>query len=63
MASLLCRAANGVCRMLARRSRHGCVSLVIPLQGTVPIPGAKDLKQAKENLGALGWRLGCATVT
>lgn len=26
-------------------------------QGTVPIPGAKDLQQAKENLGALGWRL------
>ncbi|GAB4823494.1 hypothetical protein N2152v2_010540 [Parachlorella kessleri] len=26
-------------------------------QGTVPIPGAKDLRQAKENLGALGWRL------
>ncbi|PSC73909.1 pyridoxal chloroplastic [Micractinium conductrix] len=26
-------------------------------QGTVPIPGAKDLAQAKENLGALGWRL------
>ncbi|KAG2432713.1 hypothetical protein HYH02_006696 [Chlamydomonas schloesseri] len=26
-------------------------------KGTVPIPGAKDLAQAKENLGALGWRL------
>ncbi|PNW83897.1 hypothetical protein CHLRE_04g216350v5 [Chlamydomonas reinhardtii] len=26
-------------------------------KGTVPIPGAKDLVQAKENLGALGWRL------
>lgn len=26
-------------------------------QGTVPIPGAKDLQQAKDNLGALGWRL------
>ncbi|EFN55619.1 hypothetical protein CHLNCDRAFT_23295 [Chlorella variabilis] len=26
-------------------------------QGTVPIPGAKDLRQATENLGALGWRL------
>jgi len=25
--------------------------------GGVPIPGAKDLAQAKENLGALGWRL------
>ena len=27
------------------------------LQGTVPIPGAKDLQQARDNLGALGWRL------
>lgn len=26
-------------------------------QGTIPIPGAKDLRQAKQNLGALGWRL------
>lgn len=26
-------------------------------QGAVPIPGAKDLAQAKDNLGALGWRL------
>ena len=26
-------------------------------QGAVPIPGAKDLVQAKENLGALGWKL------
>lgn len=26
-------------------------------KGTVPIPGAKNLQQAKENLGALGWRL------
>lgn len=26
-------------------------------KGAVPIPGAKDLTQAKDNLGALGWRL------
>ena len=26
-------------------------------QGTVPIPGAKTLQQAEDNLGALGWRL------
>lgn len=26
-------------------------------QGTIPIPGAKNLAQAQENLGALGWRL------
>jgi aryl-alcohol dehydrogenase-like predicted oxidoreductase len=26
-------------------------------KGTVPIPGAKNARQAKENMGALGWRL------
>jgi len=26
-------------------------------KGAVPIPGAKNLRQAQENLGALGWRL------
>ncbi len=26
-------------------------------KGAVPIPGAKNLKQAQENFGALGWRL------
>lgn len=26
-------------------------------KGTVPIPGARNLKQAQENLGAVGWRL------
>jgi aryl-alcohol dehydrogenase-like predicted oxidoreductase len=26
-------------------------------KGTVPIPGAKNAKQATENLGAMGWRL------
>ncbi|MCL7048105.1 hypothetical protein MKW94_008335 [Papaver nudicaule] len=26
-------------------------------KGTVPIPGGKTVKQVKENLGALGWRL------
>ncbi|GLI61887.1 hypothetical protein VaNZ11_004399 [Volvox africanus] len=31
-------------------------------KGTVPIPGAKDLAQARENLGALGWRLGAGEV-
>ncbi|KAF9602701.1 hypothetical protein IFM89_030589 [Coptis chinensis] len=27
-------------------------------KGTIPIPGVKTIKQAEENLGALGWRLG-----
>ena len=26
-------------------------------QGAIPIPGAKTLVQAEDNLGALGWRL------
>jgi pyridoxine 4-dehydrogenase len=26
-------------------------------KGTIPIPGAKNMKQAQENLGALGWQL------
>jgi pyridoxine 4-dehydrogenase len=28
----------------------------------VPIPGAKNAKQAQDNLGALGWRLSEAEV-
>eukprot|EP00804_Cyclotella_cryptica_P028841 CCRYP_008421-RA/>CCRYP_008421-RA protein AED:0.61 eAED:0.48 QI:0/-1/0/1/-1/1/1/0/68 len=31
-------------------------------KGTVPIPGAKNLKQAQENLGAVGWSLSKGTV-
>lgn len=26
-------------------------------KGTIPIPGVKSVKQAEENLGALGWKL------
>ncbi|PSO51158.1 MAG: aldo/keto reductase [Cyanobacteria bacterium SW_9_44_58] len=26
-------------------------------KGTIPIPGAKNMKQAQQNIGALGWRL------
>ncbi len=32
-------------------------------QGTIPIPGAKNVKQAQENIGALGWRLSPAEIT
>lgn len=32
-------------------------------QGTIPIPGAKTISQAQENIGALGWRLSSAEVT
>jgi pyridoxine 4-dehydrogenase len=26
-------------------------------KGTLPIPGAKNAKQAEQNAGAIGWRL------
>ncbi|MEY3299906.1 MAG: hypothetical protein RLZZ597_3166 [Cyanobacteriota bacterium] len=31
-------------------------------KGTIPIPGAKSLAQAQQNLGALGWSLGAGEV-
>ncbi|OWY64449.1 aldo/keto reductase [cyanobacterium TDX16] len=31
-------------------------------KGTIPIPGAKTVAQAKENIGALGWRLDASEV-
>ncbi|MEX2160388.1 MAG: aldo/keto reductase [Anaerolineales bacterium] len=33
------------------------------IKGTLPIPGAKNEQQAKENAGALGWNLGEGEVT
>jgi aryl-alcohol dehydrogenase-like predicted oxidoreductase len=43
-------------------AEHGKTSTQVALnwticKGTVPIPGAKNSKQAAENLGAMGWRL------
>lgn len=32
-------------------------------KGTIPIPGAKNTRQAEENAGALGWRLNAAEVS
>lgn len=31
-------------------------------KGTIPIPGVKSVKQAEENLGALGWRLSSSEI-
>ncbi len=47
---------------------HGKTAAQIALnwticKGTVPIPGAKNAKQAAENLGAMGWRLTPEEVT
>jgi aryl-alcohol dehydrogenase-like predicted oxidoreductase len=43
-------------------TEHGKTPVQVALnwticKGTVPIPGAKNAKQAAENLGAMGWRL------
>ena len=32
-------------------------------KGTIPIPGAKSVEQAQENIGALGWRLDSGEIT
>jgi diketogulonate reductase-like aldo/keto reductase len=34
----------------------------IMCKGVVPIPGAKNSRQAAENAGAMGWRLDAAEV-
>lgn len=43
------------------RSRHKTLSQIALnwciCKGTIPIPGAKTVEQARENLGALGWQL------
>lgn len=31
-------------------------------KGTIPIPGSKSLAQARDNLGAMGWRLSASEV-
>ena len=31
-------------------------------KGTVPIPGARNARQAQENLGAIGWRLDASDI-
>ncbi|MBH8576020.1 aldo/keto reductase [Nostocaceae cyanobacterium CENA369] len=31
-------------------------------KGTIPIPGAKNLEQARENIGALGWQLNASEI-
>ncbi|KAJ7959405.1 Pyridoxal reductase [Quillaja saponaria] len=39
-------------KTIAQVAINWCIS-----KGAVPIPGVKSIEQAKENLGALGWRL------
>ncbi|WP_103125161.1 aldo/keto reductase [Nostoc cycadae] len=48
------------------QSRHKTMSQVAInwciCKGTIPIPGAKSLTQAQENIGALGWKLDAAEI-
>ncbi|GAB4858593.1 Pyridoxine 4-dehydrogenase [Ancistrocladus abbreviatus] len=47
-------------REIARRRQKTIPQVAINwciCKGTIPIPGVKTVKQAQENLGALGWRL------
>jgi pyridoxine 4-dehydrogenase len=44
--------ANTRNKTMSQVAINWCIS-----KGTIPIPGAKSLKQAKENIGALGWVL------
>ncbi|NEO33986.1 MAG: aldo/keto reductase [Symploca sp. SIO3C6] len=50
-----------VCLRSIAQSRNKTMSQVAInwciCKGTIPIPGAKSLAQAKENIGALGWQL------
>jgi pyridoxine 4-dehydrogenase len=50
------------CLREVARSRNKTLSQVAInwclCKGTIPIPGAKSVEQARENIGALGWQLG-----
>ncbi len=45
-------AENGIVKTPAQVAINWCICM-----GTLPIPGAKNARQAKQNLGATGWRL------
>ncbi|GAV89619.1 Aldo_ket_red domain-containing protein [Cephalotus follicularis] len=50
----------GSIREIAQKRRKTMAQVAINwciCKGTIPIPGVKTVKQAEENLGALGWRL------
>jgi pyridoxine 4-dehydrogenase len=49
--------ANTRNKTMSQVAINWCIS-----KGTIPIPGAKSLKQAQENIGALGWFLSDAEV-
>lgn len=54
----LTRIANTHNKTLSQIALNWCIC-----KGTIPIPGAKNMKQAQQNMGALGWRLSESEVT
>eukprot|EP00887_Chlorella_sp_A99_P007935 scaffold12.g7935.t1 len=56
------RAVAAARRKTLSQARAGVAINWCICKGTVPIPGAKDLRQAQDNLGALGWRLAAGEV-
>ncbi|KAK8935674.1 hypothetical protein KSP39_PZI013067 [Platanthera zijinensis] len=51
----------GALRAIAERREKTMSQVAINwciCKGTIPIPGVKSVRQAEENLGSLGWRLG-----
>jgi diketogulonate reductase-like aldo/keto reductase len=48
-----------VCRSIAWFSRPSYQDAInwLPAKGALPIPGAKNAARARENAGAVGWRL------
>jgi len=52
---------NAVAKDVGKTQSQVAINWAI-CKGTVPIPGARNLLQAKENLGAVGWKLSDAAV-
>lgn len=50
--------ANSRNKTMSQVAINWCIS-----KGTIPIPGAKSLEQAQQNIGALGWQLDATEVT
>lgn len=50
--TMLRRADYDICKCSVQIAINWCIC-----QGTIPIPGAKNVAQMQSNLGALGWQL------
>ncbi len=52
-----------ICRLAGKESLHLQVAINWCIaQGTVPIPGAKSLRNAQDNINSLSWSLSAAEV-